>query len=1380
MMQPSDTNNSADGQEPSAAPRKSATPQKALRVRTLVTTVVVLAVLAISGYFWWAYKVRAMSFALKQRAESLAADKDIPNALRYYGSYLEVRPDDAAARMRQAELYDEAAGNSLRTVELYQGALSAQGIAPEQELRARRRLTELLLQGDQLAAAETEEKKLEALEQKELAQKPKEWRWPGMKAMILARFRVEDRPRRVKAKEEDVEDRPQLVTAKDVDEAFAAVLDPPASGKPQYYRDPMVYLARYDYRRQQKLAGGIEDVAAAVKLAPTNPTVLLTAASAADAESRTAAAVGDRAKAMAAVTKVCDFCERAIAADPADLSGYEGLGRFYQSHGDLERAVGVWRRGLKAVKADSGRIALNLALSQALIEQGHLQDADTVMKDIDASLARIDAKARLAERRLVDLQTARLLFVRGKYDDAVHLLTDLAGRNDALPPGSAVTASQLTFEAQFLLGQSQEALKNWDAALAAFEQAAMLEPGDPRPRLAAAEVCRAVGRNDDAITNYQKALAIIEAIKPPPEAQRLPIYEALIALLDQQKRGVEADRYRTLYNARVADSAPLTLLTVAQALRYGKPDEALAVAQRGLQNRPADPLALIALGRAQQAKKADAAAADAYHQAFKAAKDPALKLQLAQNMLQGGDPHETAEAEKAARELLPQYAPAGLLLVGVLERQGKTDEALSLAQSDVKAHPKESAAHLALGAAWLGKKDNAKAETEFVEAARLAPDNSAPMFALLELYAATGRQKMAREKFEKMLADVKLSDADRELRRGDGLARLGDRKGAEQAFRKAVEASHNDPAVQVKLANFLIAGGAAGDEAEGEKLLRGMMREYDPARRRLAEVLISRGGEDEWEEAQKLLDQSAGDPDSVVDRFNAARALVRRNGADNLAKAADICTSLLAQRAPGTLGRQPGPGVSLLLAQIRERQNRLQDARKLYRALAEDHPTPARLAACAAFFVRHGPADEAEQLLKQLEKAAPDNLTTIELRAHWLRDQKRAAEIEPLVEAAAHKLLDRVGQDNPGQADQVVTAIGDLYARIQLYPAAERYYRQVLKSNPESFAPLALALAQQGRTGEAVTLCESGAKSDTSLRSALVLTAVLSTGRATPGELATAEPLLKKALEAHPDQPALLASVAGLRVIENRYADAVAMYRQILLVQPRNVEALNNLATVLSEQPEAGKPGEALECIEKAIALIGQQPLLLDTKGMALFYAGQLAPRGMPCARRSRRPIPIPAIASTWRSSVRGWGSSTRPAPPCSRPAPPTLSTTCSQRKTNSCWRNWKRNCEKQRSESSGQWTVVGGQTSDLCPLTTNYCPPSTNHCPPSTDHCPHETLLPHTRPRPSHSSDRCRRCPPGPHPLSLGTLGDYARRRRAATGSAQAVRRSRGRPLEA
>ena len=210
---------------------------------TLVTTIVVLSVLALAGYFWRAHKVRTMAAALKQRAEDLVAEKDLPTALTYYASYLKLHPDDVAARLRQAELYDQLAGNLKRTVELYQGALSALGIAPEQELPARRRLAELLLQGDQLAAAETEEKKLEALEQKELAQKPEQWRWPGLKAMILAaRFRQKDPAK--------------PVTVKEVDEAFAAVLDPPASGKPQYYRDPMVYLTRYDYRSQQHLPGG--------------------------------------------------------------------------------------------------------------------------------------------------------------------------------------------------------------------------------------------------------------------------------------------------------------------------------------------------------------------------------------------------------------------------------------------------------------------------------------------------------------------------------------------------------------------------------------------------------------------------------------------------------------------------------------------------------------------------------------------------------------------------------------------------------------------------------------------------------------------------------------------------------------------------------------------------------------------------------------------------------------------------------------------------------------------------------------------------------------------------------------------------------------------
>ena len=288
------------------------------------------------------------------------------------------------------------------------------------------------------------------------------------------------------------------------------------------------------------------------------------------------------------------------------------------------------------------------------------------------------------------------------------------------------------------------------------------------------------------------------------------------------------------------------------------------------------------------------------------------------------------------------------------------------------------------------------------------------------------------------------------------------------------------------------------------------MRQHDPARRRLAEVLVARGGEAEWEEAQKLLEQSAGDPASLVDRVAQARSLTGRRGAENLDKAAAICQELLAE------AKRPQPGVCLLLAQIRELQGKLDEARKQFRTLADpqagapERPAAAQLAAYVAFLLRHGPAAEADQRLKQLEKLAEEDLATVELRARWLRDQKRTAEIEPLVEGVAQKLLERIGKDSPRQEAQLARAVGDLYERIELYPAAERWYRRMVKLGPDVYEPLAMSLAKQGRIQEAVALCHEAGKTDKSVRPALMLAVVLGSGRATPQDLDSAEPYLEE------------------------------------------------------------------------------------------------------------------------------------------------------------------------------------------------------------------------------------------------------------------------------
>ena len=51
--------------------------------------------------------------------------------------------------------------------------------------------------------------------------------------------------------------------------------------------------------------------------------------------------------------------------------------------------------------------------------------------------------------------------------------------------------------------------------MAAFEQASAIAQGESFPLVAAAESSRAAGRRDKAIAYYQRALAVVNAMKAP-------------------------------------------------------------------------------------------------------------------------------------------------------------------------------------------------------------------------------------------------------------------------------------------------------------------------------------------------------------------------------------------------------------------------------------------------------------------------------------------------------------------------------------------------------------------------------------------------------------------------------------------------------------------------------------------------------------------------------------------------------------------------------------------------------------------------------------------------------------------------------------------------
>ena len=79
----------------------------------------------------------------------------------------------------------------------------------------------------------------------------------------------------------------------------------------------------------------------------------------------------------------------------------------------------------------------------------------------------------------------------------------------------------------------------------------------------------------------------------------------------------------------------------------------------------------------------------------------------------------------------------------------------------------------------------------------------------------------------------------------------------------------------------------------------------------------------------------------------------------------------------------------------------------------------------------------------------------------------------------------------------------------------------------------------------------------------------------------------------------LLSRLASLRNQQGRYAEAEALYRQVLQGDGRNLTVLNNLAFLLTF--ENGKTAEAMTLINRAIEFAGSLPELLDTRALKLM-----------------------------------------------------------------------------------------------------------------------------------------------------------------------------------
>jgi Flp pilus assembly protein TadD len=250
---------------------------------------------------------------------------------------------------------------------------------------------------------------------------------------------------------------------------------------------------------------------------------------------------------------------------------------------------------------------------------------------------------------------------------------------------------------------------------------------------------------------------------------------------------------------------------------------------------------------------------------------------------------------------------------------------------------------------------------------------------------------------------------------------------------------------------------------------------------------------------------------------------------------------------------------------------------------------------------------EAEAKISDLRKmiSAGDRelaALTVAFQASLVKARGRESEAKAIVsEYVAHEV--EANQDQDSQARRYLTA-GKLYTSIGLHAEAEVWYRRLMDLSPSSYVPVVQSLLAQDKQQEAIELCLKISKDKLTPEIATLLARVTTIAEEPAAEISEVQTAIETAMEDHGGDVELLQAEAVRKASSGRYADAVAIFRRVLEIDPDNALTLNNLATILAEAPASRE--EALELIQQAIEIAGRQSALLDTQGTIFLDAGNV------------------------------------------------------------------------------------------------------------------------------------------------------------------------------
>lgn len=619
-------------------------------------------------------------------------------------------------------------------------------------------------------------------------------------------------------------------------------------------------------------------------------------------------------------------------------------------------------------------------------------------------------------------------------------------------------------------------------------------------------------------------------------------------------------------------------------------------------------------------------------------------------------------------------------------RQDHPKRAEEIARQRVDTHPGDAAARLWLGRILMlaGHERNAEAQQELEQAVKISPTDARMWSGLFAFYVHTNQRERAIETLDQLEQKAKLEDAQRSYILAQGHEMLGDFDGAAQHYHSAAKALPKSADVQLRMAAHYMNRDARQAEVHLRRALE-LDPALDGARRTLALVLAARGGEANLQEAESLLGNLQDRRLAVEDRRLHAVLLIQRRDKESLERALQIMDQVVREEIHPT-------GDRLILSHIHQRLAKLETEPKAAAARCESarqqlrmaaaHPgaEPAHISALIDYLLqpsatggkilpehrveagvwldklekiiaeramgdreaierlvqlrqRHGSYDRCEDWLNRLDLLDKDPLRVLRLRARLIADQLGVNQAEALIESKAPAMLS--SSSDQKQRLKTLRNVGDLHAQMGNFAAAERWYRQAVQEDPAQYQGLVSAVARQGRLDEALTLCEEAARKDGTHVPALTIAVTLVESAPQEEHFRRAEPIISAALAKFATDSDLLYTVAVLRIVQERYDDAVDLLRRTLDQRKDHVDAMNNLAMLLAEKPEMLKT--ARELIDKAIEVAGIRAELLDTKGAILVYDGA-ASEAVPVLEQACKLDADPRYSFHLAAAYRGTG----------------------------------------------------------------------------------------------------------------------------------------------